>query len=43
MLAIAASLASTDHPVDLGGVITGLDPSALRLVLEALAHASRRE
>jgi hypothetical protein len=39
VLAIASSLASAEHPVDLGDAITGLDPDALGLVLEALAHA----
>lgn len=39
LLAIASSLASSDHPVDLRDAITGIDPAALQLVLEALAHA----
>lgn len=39
VLTIATRLASTDHPVDLSVAITGLDPGALRCVLEALAHA----
>lgn len=39
LLAIAASLASSAHPVDLGDAITGLDPDALAAVLDALAHA----
>ncbi len=39
VLAIATSLASSDHPVDIGDAITGLDPDALDAVLEALAHA----
>ncbi|MGW8483580.1 hypothetical protein ACWGJP_10600 [Microbacterium sp. NPDC055903] len=39
LLAIASSLASSDHPVDLGDAITGLDPATLQLVLEVLAHA----
>lgn len=39
VLAIAASLADSNRPVDLGVAITGLDPDALRLVLEALEHA----
>lgn len=36
-LAIASSLSSTDHPVDLSDAVTGLDPDALRCVLHALA------
>ena len=39
VLDIASSLASAAHPVDLGDAITGLDPEALRCVLDALAHA----
>lgn len=39
VLAIATSLASSEHPVDLGNAITGLDPDALDAVLEAFAHA----
>lgn len=39
VLAIATSLLSDDHPVDLGDAITGLDPDALGHVLIALAHA----
>ncbi|WP_309082314.1 hypothetical protein [Zhihengliuella sp.] len=39
VLAIAASLASANHPVDLGDAVTGLDPAALRCVLDAMAHA----
>lgn len=39
VLAIVTSLASSDHPVDLGDAITGLDPHALRLVLQAVSHA----
>lgn len=38
VLAIAASLVSSEHPVDLGDV-SGLDRQALSLVLAALAHA----
>lgn len=34
LLAIASSLASSDHPVDLRDAIAGLDPAALQLVLE---------
>ena len=40
MLAIAASLASTEHPVDLNDAVTGIDRETLRCVLRALAHAS---
>ncbi|OYO00739.1 hypothetical protein CGZ95_08945 [Enemella evansiae] len=40
VLAVAASLVSDAHPVDLGDAITGLDPDAARLVLAALAHAA---
>lgn len=39
VLAIAASLASSDHPVALGDAITGLDPDAFDAVLDALALA----
>lgn len=42
VLAIATSLASSDHPVDLSDAICGLDPDALDAVLEALAHAGGR-
>lgn len=39
VLAIAASLADSNRPIDLGDAITGLDPDALRVVLAALTHA----
>ncbi|MGO1971617.1 MAG: hypothetical protein ACTH2Q_01535 [Propionibacteriaceae bacterium] len=40
VLAIATSLAAgTDHPVDLGDAVTGLDPETLAFVLETLGHA----
>lgn len=39
VLAIATSLLSGDHPVDLGDAVTGLDHDALECVLAALAHA----
>lgn len=39
LLAVARSLASSDHPLDLGDAITGLDHDALVPMLEALAHA----
>ncbi|WP_432789359.1 hypothetical protein QYM46_13610 [Brevibacterium sp. K11IcPPYGO002] len=39
VLAIAMSLASSEHPVDLGDAIAGLDPDALDTVLDALALA----
>lgn len=39
VLAIASSLASPGHPVDLGEAITGIDPDALRCVLGALTYA----
>ncbi|MFB2573025.1 hypothetical protein [Micrococcus sp. IITD107] len=39
VLAIASSLASTGHPVDLNDAVTSLDGQALRCVLKALAHA----
>lgn len=39
VLAIASSLTSAGHPVDLGDAITGIDPDALRCVLSALTHA----
>lgn len=43
VLAIATSLASSDHPVDLGDAICGLDPDALDAVLEVLAHAGGQD
>lgn len=43
VLAIASSLASSAHRVDLRNAITGLDPEALRLVLVALARAGGLE
>lgn len=39
VLAIATSLASSDHPIDLSDAIGGLDDTNLDLVLRALAHA----
>lgn len=39
VLAIATSLASSEHPVNLGDAITGLDPHVLDAVLRALGHA----
>lgn len=42
VLEVAMSLASTEHPVDLSGVICGLDDQALDAVLSALAHAGDR-
>ena len=42
VLAMAMSLASSEHPVDLSDVICGLDPDALDHVLSALAHAAGR-
>lgn len=39
VLAVAMSLASSDHPVDLGDAVTGIDLDTLDLVLIALAHA----
>lgn len=39
VLAIASSLASAEHPVDLNDAVTGIDREALRCVLKALAHA----
>lgn len=42
VLAISASLAISDHPVDLRDAITGLDAESAAIVLAALAHASRR-
>lgn len=39
VLAIATSLSSPEHPVDLGDAITGLDPHVLDTVLRALGHA----
>lgn len=39
VLAIAASLASAEHPVELNDAVTGIDRQALRCVLQALAHA----
>lgn len=42
VLEIATSLVSSDHPVDLGDALTGLDRTNLDLVLAALAHAGGR-
>lgn len=42
VLAVASSLASSDHPVDLRDAITGIDPEALNVLLDALAHAGGR-
>lgn len=42
VLAVAASLASSDHPVDLRDALTGLDLESLVIVLDALAHVSGR-
>lgn len=39
VLAIASSLASPEHPVDLNDAVTGIDEQALWCVLRALAHA----
>lgn len=39
VLAIASSLASAVHTVDLSDAVTGLDPDALRCVIDALACA----
>lgn len=39
VLALAASLASDVHPVDLGDAIAGIDPDVLDAVLRALGHA----
>lgn len=39
VLAIATSLASRNHPVDLGDAVTGIDPRALQCVMSALTHA----
>lgn len=39
VLALATSLASSEHPVDLGDAITGLDPDVLDAALRALGHA----
>lgn len=38
VLAVATSLISAEHPVDLGDAITGLDTDAFMRVLAALAH-----
>lgn len=40
MLGIAAALASDDHPVALGDVVSGQDREHLELVLAAVAHAA---
>lgn len=40
LVAIAASLLSSDHPVDLNDAVSGLDRSSTTLVLAALAHAN---
>jgi len=33
------SLASPEHPVDLGDVVSGLSPSAFTLVMQAMGQA----
>jgi len=40
VVAIAASLLSTEHPVTLEDAVTGLDRQNLTLVLAAIAHAN---
>lgn len=42
VLAIATSLASDDHSINLSDTISGLDGDALDAVLAALAHAGGR-
>lgn len=42
VLTIAASLASSDHPVDLRDAIISLDAASAAIVLAALAHACQR-
>lgn len=39
VLAVAMSLVSVDHPVDLGDVLTGIDPKAFVLVMQTLGQA----
>lgn len=39
VLQIAMSLVSSDHPVDLGDVVTGIDPKAFVLVTQAMGQA----
>lgn len=40
VVAVAMSLVSEHHPVDLGDAIAGLDPDAAAVVLRALARAA---
>lgn len=39
VLAVASSLVSSEHPVDLGDAITGIDPEAFVLVAQAMGQA----
>lgn len=39
VLAIATSLVSVDHPVDLGDAVAGIDPASFVAVVQALGHA----
>ncbi|MEU3044036.1 hypothetical protein ABZ700_24420 [Streptomyces diastaticus] len=39
VLQVAMSLVSSDHPVDLGDVMTGIDPKAFVLVAQAMGQA----
>lgn len=39
VLAVATSLLSPTHPVDLGEVMTGIDPDAFALVIQAMGQA----
>lgn len=39
VLAVASSLVSSEHPVDLGDAITGIDPQAFVLVAQAVGQA----
>ncbi|ALG29532.1 hypothetical protein AOZ07_11445 [Glutamicibacter halophytocola] len=39
VLAVATSLVSPSRPVDLGDVMTGIDPNAFALVIQAMGQA----
>lgn len=39
VLAVAMSLASAKYPVDLGDVLTGIDPKAFTVIVQAMGQA----
>lgn len=39
VLRVAMSLVSSDHPADLGDVLTGIDPTAFSLIIQAMGRA----